>query len=294
MIDIDIALLRGIGLTQPLIHRLLQLNPIDGTLMRVTEIQRDALRLHDGLREQSARALPLLVHALQADGEALAVGDWVLAWRNAQHELWAGVRVPPLTQLSRRNTYGQRQVLVSNVDTALLVMGLDQDFNLRRLERYLALARLAGVSAVVVLTKADACADAASRLAQVQAQLPASAPALAVNGLSPTARDALAPWLIAGHAGAARLQRRRQEHADQHAHRERCAAHRRRVRRRRARPSHDDRALAAPHARRRLHHRYAGPAHLAAGHRRGGARGRLRRHRIVGTALPLPRLPPRR
>jgi len=46
---------------------------IDIALMRVTEIQRDALRLHDGWREQSARALPLLVHALQADGEALAV-----------------------------------------------------------------------------------------------------------------------------------------------------------------------------------------------------------------------------
>jgi|RhiMetdeSRZDD1v2_1073273.scaffolds.fasta_scaffold115580_2 ribosome biogenesis GTPase len=198
MIDIDIALLRGIGLTQPLIHQLLQLNPTDGTLMRVTEMQRDALRLHDGQREHAARALPLLVHALQADGETLAVGDWVLAWRNAQHELWAGMRVPPLTQLSRRNTYGQRQVLVSNVDTALLVMGLDQDFNLRRLERYLALARLAGVAALVVLTKADACADVASRLARVRAQLPAGVQALAVNGLEPAARDALAPWLEAG------------------------------------------------------------------------------------------------
>ena len=95
-------------------------------------------------------------------------------------------------------------------------------------------------------------------------------------------------------AGAARLQRCRQEHADQHAHCERRAAHRRRAQRRRARPPHDDRALAASHARRRLHHRYAGPAHLAAGHRRGGAGGCVRRYRVAGAALPLPRLPPRR
>jgi ribosome biogenesis GTPase / thiamine phosphate phosphatase len=58
-------------------------------------------------------------------------------------------RVPPANQLARRLHDGRdkvtRVVIVSNVDTALLVMGLDHDFNLRRLERYLALVRMAGV-----------------------------------------------------------------------------------------------------------------------------------------------------
>lgn len=199
MIDtLDFNALRGIGLTQPLLQQLATLPDDAGLPMRVVEVHRDTVTLHDGQGERVARMRPALVHALQADDDALAVGDWVAAQVNAQRELWITARVPPLTQLARRNPYGQRQVLVSNVDTALLVMGLDLDFNLRRLERYLALARLAGIDALVVLTKADACRDVDVRLAAVRAQLPRGVDALAVNGLDAATREQLSPWLAAG------------------------------------------------------------------------------------------------
>jgi ribosome biogenesis GTPase len=111
-------------------------------------------------------------------------------------------RVPPLNQLARRHHDGRdkvtRVVIVSNVDTALLVMGLDHDFNLRRLERYVALVRMAGVAAVVVLSKRDLCADAAARLQQAQAILPADTAAVAVDALGEEPRVQLAPWLQAG------------------------------------------------------------------------------------------------
>ena len=55
----------------------------------------------------------------------------------------------------RRDGDGRRHPVVSNVDIALLVMGLDDDFNPRRLERYLALVQDDGIVPVVVLTKAD-------------------------------------------------------------------------------------------------------------------------------------------
>jgi ribosome biogenesis GTPase len=60
-------------------------------------------------------------------------------------------------------------------------MGLDHDYSLRRLERYLALVRLAGVGAVVVLTKADLCSGSADRLRQVQQLLPPDTAAVAVD-----------------------------------------------------------------------------------------------------------------
>jgi ribosome biogenesis GTPase len=164
-------------------------------LLRVTEVQRDRVTLHDGEHDHHARVLQALVQALQIDGDTLAVGDWVRAERNRFGEWWIGERLSPRNQLARRDTYGQRQVLVSNVDTALLVMGLDRDFNLRRLERYLALVRLAGVEGVVVLTKADVGIDIERRIAT----LPAGVDAVAVNGLDLSARDALAPWLVAGN-----------------------------------------------------------------------------------------------
>jgi ribosome biogenesis GTPase len=174
-------------------------------LMRVTELQREGLTLHDGQQPHPARQLPALRHRLAASDDALAVGDWVLASCNVHGQWWVAERLPPRTQLARRvNDEGGRlvrAVIVSNVDTALLVMGLDADFNPRRLARYLALARLAGVLPVVVLTKADLCADEATRaasLAEVRRLLPPGGDVVAVNALGTEPRQALAPWLQPG------------------------------------------------------------------------------------------------
>ena len=197
--------LRSIGLAPRILQQRLSLDPPSGAmLMRVTEVQRDALTLHDGQHALMARALPGLLQTLSAAADALAVGDWVFAQRNDHGQWWVAQRVPPLTQIARRLHDGRdkvaRVVIVANVDTALLVMGLDLDFSLRRLERYLALARLAGVDAVVVLTKADLCPDTAAREAEVQASLPAGAAVVAVDATHVSARAALAPWLGVGHS----------------------------------------------------------------------------------------------
>lgn len=198
------ARLQAIGLTPQILRQLHSLASFDAPprLLRVTEVQRDGLTLHDGQQEHAARALPALIQSLLADNDGLAVGDWVLAERNPYGEWWAHARVPPVTQIARRLHDGRekasRVVIVSNVDTALLVMGLDNDYNLRRLERYLALVRLAEVSAVVVLTKADLCAQAEARRREVEALLPAGVAAVAVNALGDEPRQALAPWLSSG------------------------------------------------------------------------------------------------
>ncbi len=172
-------------------------------LMRVVEVQRDALTLHDGEQELPARALPALLAALAAGADALAVGDWVLAARNVHGQWWVHERLPPITQIARRLHDGRdkvtRAVIVANVDTALLVMGLDEDYNLRRLERYLALVRLAGIGAVVVLTKADLCEVCAEREREVAELLPAGAAVVTVNAHSEQAAEQLAPWLGVGH-----------------------------------------------------------------------------------------------
>jgi len=196
--------LRSIGLTPAVIQELVALRHLctEPALMRVTEVQREGISLHDGITEHPARLLPALRAMLAADGEAIAVGDWVLAQRNELAEWWAHERVPPVNQLARRLHDGRdkvtRAVIVSNVDTALLVMGLDHDFSLRRLERFVALVQMARVMPLVVLTKADLCNDTATRVAQVQALLPPEAAVVAVNALAGDTRQALAPWLQRG------------------------------------------------------------------------------------------------
>jgi ribosome biogenesis GTPase len=196
--------LRHIGLAPAVVQQMIGMPPTaaaEPALMRVIEVQRESLLLHDGEHEHAARMLPALRTELADAGDALAVGDWVLAERNAHAQWWVHARVPPLNQIARRLHDGRdkvaRTVIVSNVDTALLVMGLDHDFNLRRLERYVALVRMAGVGAVVVLTKRDLCPEAATRLQQAQAQLPADMVAVAVDALGDEPRNALAPWLQA-------------------------------------------------------------------------------------------------
>ncbi|HKB28492.1 MAG TPA: ribosome small subunit-dependent GTPase A, partial [Candidatus Limnocylindrales bacterium] len=64
------------------------------------------------------------------------------------------------------------QVMASNVDIALLVAGLDNDFNLRRIERYLAVAWSSGITPVVVLNKTDLADDADRRLVAIDAIAP--------------------------------------------------------------------------------------------------------------------------
>ena len=209
MINFDFASLRLIGLTPAIANQLHALaagyaddaNNATLQMVRITEVHRDSLVAHNGSKTLQARALPRLLHELAANDDSLAVGDWGLLSNisgdtaNAYHFI---ARMPPLTHLARRNNEGRRQALASNIDTALLVMGLDSDFNLRRLERYLALVHAAEVAPVVVLTKADVHADAPARLAEVEQRLSASVPVFAVNGQSSMAADMLAPWMAAG------------------------------------------------------------------------------------------------
>jgi len=177
MIDIDFGALRRIGMTPHIAAQLADAEP-PLHAARVTEVQRARLTLHDG------------THAAPVPG--IAVGDWVLVRDSGGINIVERI-LEPLTRLTRR-TGTQRQVLAANVDTALLVMGLDLDFNLRRLERYLAVAQACNVAPVVVLTKADLGADAQDKAQRVRARLPAAVPILVVNATDAGTRAVLAPW----------------------------------------------------------------------------------------------------
>ena len=110
------------------------------------------------------------------------VGDFVLLdWQQAGDS--AIVRTLP-----RRSCFARRdptpgrvaQAVAANFDTVLVAQSLNQDFNLPRLERTLALALQSGGAPVILLTKADLCADAQPYLAAVRQRFPDVA-ALAVS-----------------------------------------------------------------------------------------------------------------
>lgn len=206
MIELSIENLRDLGLSHAMAQTLAAWEaPDDGThrWVRVTAVHRETLEVHDGVQAGQARAQARLTRELLEQGSALAVGDWVLCHDDEHGQTRVTARVPPLTRIVRRDADGSRHAVVSNVDTALLVMGLDLDFNLPRLERYLALVGSSGVLPVVVLTKADIAEQGdpemvPSRLRALRQRIGQGVEVLALDARNPAAVSALQPYLGLG------------------------------------------------------------------------------------------------
>jgi ribosome biogenesis GTPase len=145
-----------------------------------------------------------LKHRAASRSELPAVGDWVVVRRREGEDRGSIVAtLPRRSRFSRRmaGNVTDEQVVAANVDVVFIVMGLDGDFNLRRLERYLLLGRESGAAPVVLLTKPDLRADVAAAVAEVTA-LAGSVP---VHVLSPKFNEGVgqvAAYLAPGRTGA--------------------------------------------------------------------------------------------
>ena len=145
-------------------------------------------------------------------GRFPAVGDWA-AIRSRPEEGKATIHalLPRKSSFSRKAVlaggpaYGpgktEEQILAANVDTAFLVSGLDGDFNLRRIERYLTLVWDSGATPVIVLNKADVCRDIEAHLAAVE-PIALGVPIHPVSALENQGLDVLLEYLGNGKTGA--------------------------------------------------------------------------------------------
>ena len=134
------------------------------------------------------------------DGEDLpAVGDWVALLPGADGSAAIHAVLPRSSRFARpaRGDIPGAQVIAANVDVVLVVSALDHDFNLRRLERFMALAWSSGAEPVILLNKADTCSDVAERLAAVRSIAP-GVPALVLSAIDGTGIDAVLPLLEPG------------------------------------------------------------------------------------------------
>lgn len=148
---------------------------------RVIEVQ----RIHTLVRLPSDEVLLATVRGeFHQTGEYPKVGDYVTLTEVSQSEEAQAViesiepRTSVITRLDQETL--QPQILVTNVDVVFIVMGLDGDYNLNRLERYLLLARQSNITPVVVLNKADVAHDLADMIDQVR-QVSGDTPVYAVT-----------------------------------------------------------------------------------------------------------------
>ena len=99
-----------------------------------------------------------------------AVGDYVMANLNGGDMAVIHAVLPRKSVFLRKaaGSIKTEQVIAANVDTLFLCMALNNDFNLRRPERYLTTAWDSGAVPVVLLTKTDLCDDLTAKTAQVE------------------------------------------------------------------------------------------------------------------------------
>lgn len=164
-------------------------------LARVAVAHRDLYRLYTESGEIAAEPSGALWYGAADAASMPVVGDWVAA-RIVNPEQAIVEAVLPRHSCFHRRAVGkreERQAIAANLDLVFLVCGLDGDFNLRRLERYLTLAAQSGVASVIVLNKADVCADASARARDTAAI--SKAPVVTLSALAPDGIASLAPFL---------------------------------------------------------------------------------------------------
>ena len=167
---------------------------------RVTLEHQHIYTVHTGHSDLLATVAGSLRHRVVARREFPAVGDWVVL-----RALEAGRRAVIHAVLPRRSKFSRKvagdetdeQIVAANIDTVFLMMGLDADFSLRRMERYLATAHDGGARPVVVLNKADLCDDVAARVVEVEAAS-GGAPVVAVSTKLDAQLAAIEPHLAPG------------------------------------------------------------------------------------------------
>jgi ribosome biogenesis GTPase len=138
--------------------------------------------------ELRARAAGRLYYEHDVGGAVPAVGDWIAV--AASNRITAILPRRSAFVRKRAGFGSEEQVLAANVDVAFLLAGLDDDFSLRRLERYITTAWDSGAEPVVVLTKTDLCADVLDMVLAVEA-VAIGVPVLPVSNLTGEGIDAL-------------------------------------------------------------------------------------------------------
>jgi ribosome biogenesis GTPase len=141
----------------------------------VCELRRNFYAVHTADGEVLGECGGGFFHVAKKAEQFPAVGDWV-AVRRRPGEPRADIHavLPRRTKFSRRAAGSEEieQIVAANIDTVFLVSGLDRNFNPKRIQRFLVAAKESGAEAVVILNKADVCADADTVRREVEALVP--------------------------------------------------------------------------------------------------------------------------
>jgi ribosome biogenesis GTPase len=145
-----------------------------------------------------------MIYQADSRSDFPAVGDWVVfRFQEDKSKAIIHAILPRKSKFSRKvpGSSIEEQIVATNIDTVMLVSGLDNDFNLRRIERYLVMVSASGANSVILLNKADLCADLESRLTEVKRIAP-SVPVIPISAKHDEQLTALGSFIKEGETVA--------------------------------------------------------------------------------------------
>lgn len=194
--SIDFSLLQPLGWSNHFSAQL-SLGQLEATHpVRIVGVERGYYRVDTGTALFTATLAGTYRHHHDESGALPTIGDWVLLH---EHD---PVIVELLTRrslIARKRAGGHdAQPIAANIDLLLIVSGLDGEFNLHRIERYLVMAAQSNITPLVLLTKADLVADAQERAEEVRQHLPPDGEVIAINAQQDPLMEHLRPRLTPG------------------------------------------------------------------------------------------------
>jgi ribosome biogenesis GTPase len=157
-------------------------------------------RLYSEYGELAGEVSGRLRHQSMSRDDMPAVGDWVVIRPRLEEGRATIHHILPRRSRFVRKVAGSRsdeQIVGANIDTVFVVMSLNNDFNIRRLERYLAATWDSGASPVILLSKADLCDDVEAKLYEVE-QVALGVPVHAISIMHSASLDVLIQYFSFG------------------------------------------------------------------------------------------------
>ena len=146
-------------------------------IARVIAVHKDSYTINNGENDVFAELVGKIIYSATSPIDYPAVGDWVFANFYDKNTFSIIHEILPRKSLLKRKSPGKKvdfQLIAANIDVAFIVQSLDENFNLRRLERYLVMINESNIRPIVLLSKSDlfTSEEVVSRIGEIQKIMP--------------------------------------------------------------------------------------------------------------------------